>query len=248
MILSHKFRFVFIKGRKVGGTSVEMVLSTICGPDDIVTPITPIDELARLGMGGQAQNYSESAKAEADYLASLQRTPLVELANIRLPPSRYYNHMAFRDLAALSGESLSEYDVICVERSPYSKILSWANAKVSFKRYSAGGKMETDLQSLRRSVDQVMESGEFAITKNIDLYRNADGRVVARAMRYDRLLDDVGAFMNKLGLDKFEALPHAKRGSMSDQLDPRDFFSKPQLNRINDVFAEEFRIFGYVPL
>ena len=45
MILSRKFRFIFIKGRKVGGTSVEMALSTICGPDDIVTPITPIDVL-----------------------------------------------------------------------------------------------------------------------------------------------------------------------------------------------------------
>ena len=47
MILSEKHKFVFIKGMKVAGTSVEMALSTLCGPHDIVTPISPIDELAR---------------------------------------------------------------------------------------------------------------------------------------------------------------------------------------------------------
>lgn len=44
MILSKEHKFVFIKGRKVAGTSVEVFLSEICGKNDIITPITPIDE------------------------------------------------------------------------------------------------------------------------------------------------------------------------------------------------------------
>ena len=48
MIFSKQNDFLFIKGRKVAGTSAEMALSTICGPEDIITPITPIDELERL--------------------------------------------------------------------------------------------------------------------------------------------------------------------------------------------------------
>ncbi len=51
MILSERHRFVFIKGRKVAGTSTEMALAALCGPDDIITPISPIDERARLPNG-----------------------------------------------------------------------------------------------------------------------------------------------------------------------------------------------------
>lgn len=41
MIISHKFRFIFIKTRKTAGTSLEVFLSSICGADDIVTEIKP---------------------------------------------------------------------------------------------------------------------------------------------------------------------------------------------------------------
>ncbi len=41
MIVSHKHRFIFIKTRKTAGTSLEVFLSTLCGAEDIVTPIQP---------------------------------------------------------------------------------------------------------------------------------------------------------------------------------------------------------------
>ena len=41
MIISHKYKFVFIKTMKTAGTGIEIHLSAHCGDDDIATPIAP---------------------------------------------------------------------------------------------------------------------------------------------------------------------------------------------------------------
>ena len=40
MIISHKHKFIFIHTNKCAGTSLEVSLASICGPDDIIGPVT----------------------------------------------------------------------------------------------------------------------------------------------------------------------------------------------------------------
>ena len=47
MIISHEHKFIFLKTKKTAGTSIELALSQLCGPDDVIPPITDSDEALR---------------------------------------------------------------------------------------------------------------------------------------------------------------------------------------------------------
>ena len=103
MILSHRYRFIFIKTTKTAGTSVEIALSRHCGPDDIVTPITAIDEPLRREMGGRGpQNHLGS-----------DGTPL------------FYNHISARDVRELvDDDTWRTYFKFCIGRDPWERVVS----------------------------------------------------------------------------------------------------------------------------
>jgi len=44
MIISHEHKFIFLKTKKTAGTSIELALSELCGLDDVITPLTTVDE------------------------------------------------------------------------------------------------------------------------------------------------------------------------------------------------------------
>lgn len=61
MIISHTRKLIFIKTKKVGGTSFEIALSKFCGPECVITPLAGRDEKARAALGFRgAQNFRGS--------------------------------------------------------------------------------------------------------------------------------------------------------------------------------------------
>lgn len=248
MILSKMHRFIFIKGLKVGGTSVEIALSSICGLEDIVCPIMPIDELQRLEVDAGARNYSKDRRAERAYLEGLRRTATSDLQSILLPKGVYFNHMSLRDVLRLQEPEVSDYLVLCVERHPYAKVISWANHMLSIGRYMTGGEMRSDWRELKNHLDRIVEDGSVIAVKNIDRYRRSDGSVSAYVMRFENLDGDFRRFVNSLGITHCPKLPHAKKGILASHLDARDLLNKQQIVRINEFFQEEFHMFQYEPL
>jgi len=245
MILSERHKFIFIKGMKVAGTSVEIALSNLCGPHDIVTPISPIDELLRLKNGTRSQNYAADRAEEDLYLERLRATPELQLNELSQPPRGYYNHMPLAAVTLRYKKDVSDFRIVCIERSPYAKVISWANMQLSYGAYKVGGAMRADMAALKAIVDKGFATGAIREPRNIDRYRGPDGKLAAEAMRYSSLHTDFDAFVRSLGVSEVPILPHAKKGLMSDQLNPADVFRPDQIKRINQLFAEEFSAFGY---
>jgi hypothetical protein len=250
MILSHRWRFIFIKGHKIAGTSVEMALSTVCGPDDVVTPITPRDEVERFRAGGECRNYAWNPADEVPYRAAIARFAVSgdnryeTLAAVPRSQSRYYNHMGLTEMLSHHGGDLRDYRVFCIERSPYSKALSWANMHASYAEYAAGRHMQGAPEQISRSVDRVIADGSLLWARNIDLYRGPDGELAAQVLRYGGLPDELYSLLREMGAPT-PALPHAKKGMMADTLDPRAILRPDQITYLNRLFKDEFETFGY---
>jgi hypothetical protein len=65
MIISHKYKFIFIKTAKTAGTSIEVFLSSLCGENDILTPIFPHVEPHRARNHDGYYNHMKASEVKA---------------------------------------------------------------------------------------------------------------------------------------------------------------------------------------
>ena len=240
MILSFRHRFVFVRARKVAGTSVEMALSTVCGGSDIVPPMIGIDERQRQSLGGFSGNYSAHPRAEQAYARAVLAVPDAHLGKLQPPTSLYTPHMSVADIVAVSGHSLDGFRLIAIARDPYARVISFLHMRRHFDAYMAGQGMPGEATGLARELDQMIAKGGIPALACLAMYAGTTPHL----LRHETIAADLNALGNLLGVT-LPTLPHAKRGALSETIDPRTVFSRSQLDWINEAFADEFTAFGY---
>jgi len=247
LILSYKHRFVFVKGRKVAGTSIEMALSPHCGPRDIVTPISPVDELKRMSLGGRPQNYAANDRVEAQYIKLVREENNAEAIKTRVHSDKVYpffNHMSLTAVEALLELPSQEYTVIYSVRNPYAKLVSLANMNLSLAKYT-GKPMVNPAKNIRQSIQKLFETGGYNLARNHDLYQSKLPYRARIVLRQEHLTGDFRNLLRQLGLNNCGPIPHAKQGSIGMGYAVEEMFTRAQLDIINDIFADEFHAHDY---
>lgn len=231
MIISHKHKFIFIKTRKTAGTSIEIALSKICGPNDIITPIGGVDGNYRQkkGLRGE-QNYHIplSAYSKKDVLRAIyHRKRLI-----------FKQHNSAADIKEkISSDIWKNYFKFCFERNPFDKAVSW----YYYRGRRGSNKYDTIMDFIK--------SGKIKGASGFELYSINSIPVVDKIYKFEELsesINDINRRLNigtkeKIELPKFKA----KGGIRKDKRHYRDILSDQEAECLSKIFAREIAFFNY---
>jgi hypothetical protein len=230
MIVSHKHKFIFLKTRKTAGTSVELALSTICGPEDIITPIT--EDGNGMRQGRQPQNYlhARATWPLRDRIRWALRQGELKLKN--RPDLGFFGHVT----AAVARERLglvvwNSYYKFSIERNPWDRQVSHY-----YWRYRREKENRPSFQSFIQSCQPL---------QNWEIYAIGDDVVVDRVIRYDSLDTEFASVLAELGLDSVPALPRAKSSYRTSRVPYRDLFDETSRAIVAGWFQREIDHFGW---
>ena len=256
MIYSKKHNFLFLKGVKVAGTSVEIALSKICGDQDIITPIANIDERLRVQSGiRHAQNYGPEPAEIKDFIQWLLQIPTDQITTRQSPKGIVNNHMPlrriYRRLKQLHPD-IKQAHILAIVRSPYEQILSRVNHNIKFKGYKTSGETmqatQTDLkEALAQHIKKLRgrDITKFR-SKNYQIYDSSfDETIQPIFIRFENLNENLNQSLKKIGVDAEIDLPFTKKGLQSSNDLFQQIASKEQIKLINDYHRDDFTRFGY---
>lgn len=224
MIISHKYKFIFLKTRKTAGTSIEIALSKFCGVDDIITPILETDERKRRELGFRSrQNYQIP-------LNFYQKSDCLKLLKKR-EFKQFFNHARATFIQAnLNQDTWQNYFKFCFERHPFDKAIS---------RYY------WSTREPRPTISDYLESLETKFLSDWNIYTIDNQIAVDFVGRYENLSDDLATIADKLGLPGELSLPKAKGGHRTDRKHYSQVLDTQARSRIERVCAKEMTTFNY---
>ena len=227
MIISHKYKFIFIKTSKTGGTSIEVYLSRYCGEDDVVTPIVPAES------GHIPRNHKRLFNPLPELLQKKGMGARKSLGQLRRGIA-FYNHMpAYLVKCRIADNIWNNYFKFCVERNPWDRSISHYN-------------MLKNRSMIDYSFDEYLQAGNLC--RNLHKYteyRDNRNVLVDRVLKYESLNEELSDVFGQLGVPFDGNLDvYAKKINRAKK-DFRETLSESQIARISELFHDEIKVHGH---
>lgn len=224
MIISHKYRFIFIKTHKTAGSSIERYLSDLCGPDDVLTTMDPSPA------GHRPRNWIGNSALDKAY-AKYNRVRKIVHRDSMFLTRHYYQHMAGERIRALCGEDTwNRYFKFCIERNPWDKVVSFYWWK---------------MRAREEAVPFSQWIREKKLPVDADLYF-LNGQVGVDCIgRFEHLNDHLAAIFDHLGLPRTFELPREKVGISKTQKHYSELYQADDIDFISELYSREIGLLGY---
>jgi len=227
MIISHQYKFIFIKTRKTAGTSIEAFLSQVCAAEDVFTPVHPPL------FGHQSRNYRGLFNPLAEFRVDRGMLAWARTTKHLALRERFYNHMPARLVQLrLPPDVFNDYFKFCVERNPWDKALSYYH----MANHKAGGKL---------SLQKFVKRRQFSV--DYPLYTDAQGRLlVDHVVRFENLTTQLGEVFVQLGIPFSGSLGVKAKGEYRQDRRPyQEVFTAEHRDIIARAYASEIAMFNY---
>lgn len=257
MIISHKHRFIFIKTEKTAGTSIEMALAAVCGPQDIITPVVHPEDRHVIASAGDA------IRPPQNYHIPLNKWRLREWGQTFKTGTwpQFYNHIGAGEIRQLIASDVwDNYYKFCFERNPWDKVVSyyywWRKLEKDYQQDGAafirslgasGRGVEWIIKNHpigEATLSEAIQSGRCNWVQGFDLYSIRNEIVVNRVAKYESLNTEFDEIMKLLGITQKIELPRLKAGAR-DKRHYRDLLTSFDRDKIGKAFAREIAYFGY---
>jgi hypothetical protein len=251
MIISHKYKFVFIHCRKVAGTSIKSSLYRYLGPQDIA--VSGWADAVEWGIWPNRRMRWWALRPPGTTLALLGgirgRAGLARGANLSIKRTAALlsrqaldkdHHLTARVIEHAYPSEWDQYFKFCFVRNPYERVLSdylWRTRDIvyapTFKGYVFA-----------------LESGESlnglvpAIPDNWRFYTIDDCVAVDYVGRYEQLGTDLQGALRRIGLPWDGWLPRAKSAG-SENAGYRKWYDEETRASVERTFQQEIERFSY---
>lgn len=226
MIISHKHRFIFLKTRKTGGSSVQVAMTSVCGDDDIV-------------VGNDSDHTGENSDRNLDH--SFTRNAHANLPQIKL---------------ALPAEIWISYLKVAFVRNPWDLALSryhWEKKGMDcdvmdFRNwiadYTSQDWIEPEYNGQGNIIQRVWDVRGGYVRDLQAPFALENGQLAVDFLgRYERLDADFGTLCRKLSVSPPQ-LPHLKSGFRLIGA-YQDAYDEICRRRVENAFAADIDAFEY---
>ncbi len=230
MILSHKYKFIYIKTYKTASTSIETALSQILGDQDVITPAS--EELQQhRNKARQAQNYrlDHPAVPKRPFFKRLLGRP----ERYYHPSVGYYEHMPAWRIKTYVGDKIwQEYYKFSFERNPWDR-------QVSFFHYKNKNRTRPF------SFDAFLKRPKNSYVENFDLYTIEGEMALDFVGKYESLEQDFNSVIRTIGLGNDVSLPVTNVSRNADAKPYREFYNEKSRRLIAEWYRREIEFFDY---